>query len=104
MSGPPTYPVVQLGHQPCTPPGGKEGIDTRPGREVRGHRPPLDAVVDEVAHRVDHLSVAVALWPPAPARQPSRHRQQIPRIGDALELNAAWTTTTSAAIPAGTAS
>src|SRR5690606_30711209 len=37
-----------------------------------------DAVVDEVADRVDHLPVAVALRPPAPARQPPRHWQQVP--------------------------
>ncbi|WP_217242242.1 hypothetical protein [Streptomyces sp. AC555_RSS877] len=36
------------------------------------HRPPFDAVVDEIAHRVDQLPVAVDLRPPAPARQPSR--------------------------------
>lgn len=31
-----------------------------PGREVDGHGPPLDAVVDDVADRADHLTVAVA--------------------------------------------
>lgn len=73
-----TQPVVQLGHKSRIPPAGEEGIHPWPGREVRRHRPPLDAVVDEVAHRVDHLPVAVHFRPPAPARQPSRNRQQIP--------------------------
>jgi len=39
---------------------------------------PLDAVVDETAHHVDHLPVAAALRTPAPIRRPSGHRQQIP--------------------------
>lgn len=71
-------PVVQLGHQSRVPPAGEERIHAWPGREVGRHGPPLDAVVDEVAHRVDHLPVAVALRAAAPARQPSRHRQQVP--------------------------
>ncbi len=69
---------MQFSRQPCVPPAGEERVDPRPGRKVGRHRPPLDAVVDEVAHRVDHLPVAVALRPAAAARQPSRNRQQIP--------------------------
>ncbi len=79
-------PVVQLGHQARVPPAGEEGIHARPGRKVAGHRPPLDAVVDEVAHRVDHAAggsslpaarpglPAIPAPAAVPAPEPIRHR------------------------------
>ena len=86
-------PVMQFDHQPRIPPAGEEGVDPAARASSGGHRPPLDAVVDEVAHRVDHLPAAVALRAcrpgpratPAPAadpaRGPTRHRSCPSRTG-----------------------
>lgn len=69
-------PVVELGGQALVPPAPEEGVDAVPGWEVRGHRPPGDATRDQVAHRVDHLPVAIALRLPASALQPAGHRHR----------------------------
>lgn len=76
---PGTQPVVELLDQPVVAPAAEERIHPVPRREVHGRRPPLDAVVDQVADRVKERPVAVCLRLPAPAR----HRQQWP---DAVPL------------------
>lgn len=47
-----------------------------PGREVHGHRLPLDAAVDHLEDRVQHDIVTVALRASAPALQSCMNRQQ----------------------------
>ncbi len=74
-------PVVELPDQSVVAPASEERIDPVPGREVRRHRPPLDPVVDQIPHRVDHLPVAVALRPASPAVHPCRDRQHRPHHG-----------------------
>ncbi|SBU96653.1 hypothetical protein YW3DRAFT_05831 [Streptomyces sp. MnatMP-M77] len=74
LTDPSTQPVVELCDQPVLPPPAEEGIDPAPGREVRGHRTPGDPARDQVADRVEHRAVAVALGLPAPAFQQGRHR------------------------------
>src|SRR5512147_420075 len=63
------------------PPAAEEVVDGPPPGIIRGQRGPLDAVVDQVAHRVDHLAVAVLLQPSAPAIQPGRHRHRSTHLG-----------------------
>lgn len=77
-------PVVQLAEQALDPPAPVEGVDAVPCGEVHRHGPPLAAVVVQVAHRVDHLPVTVALRLPAPPLQPAGHRHRVAHDGPLL--------------------
>jgi hypothetical protein len=46
-------------------------VDGLPGREVRRHRPPADALLDQVADAVDDIAAAVPGRAPAPALLPA---------------------------------
>ena len=54
-------------------PAAEEVVDRPPVREVDRQGHPLHAVVDEVAHGVEHLAMAVRLRAPAPLEEPGRH-------------------------------
>ncbi|GFH38964.1 hypothetical protein SCWH03_52280 [Streptomyces pacificus] len=71
-------PLVQHVQELVRVPAMLECADGRPGREVGRHRPPLDAVVDEVPHRIDHFAVAETLRVAPAATQPARHRHHPP--------------------------
>lgn len=81
LADPAAQPVVELTDQGMVAPAAEERINPVPRREVRRHRPPLDAVVHEIAHRVQHGPVAVRLRLPSPAPHPARHRQERPDHG-----------------------
>jgi hypothetical protein len=68
---------VQLGEQALGQPAAEETVDRVPGGEVRRHRTPLDAAIDQVEHRVEHLPVAVGLRAAVEAYQPARQRQYV---------------------------
>ncbi len=72
-----TQPVVELGGQTLVPPAPEEGVDAVPRGEVHGHRPPGDTARDQVAHRVHHLPVAIALRLAAASLQPAGNRHRV---------------------------
>ena len=51
-------------------------VDGAPVREVRGHRPPLDTLLDQVADPVDDVAAAVPRGPAALAQRPGRGRER----------------------------
>lgn len=62
---------MQSTHVVTGPPAAEEVVDRPSGREVDRQSHPLHAVVDQVAHSVEHLAVAVRL------RTPARFRSQV---------------------------
>jgi len=74
LADPRAQPVVELLDQAVVTPAAKERVHPVPRREVGGHRPPLDAIVDQVANRIEYRPVAVRLRLPSPAAHPARHR------------------------------
>ena len=71
-------PVYQArGQSPGAPPV-KERVHRRPGREVRRQRPPLDAVLDHVEHRIQHRPQVMVHRPSAGPHQAGHH---LPGLG-----------------------
>jgi hypothetical protein len=79
LADPRSQPVVELPDQGVVAPAAEECVNPVPRREVSRHGPPLDAVVDQVADRVQYRPVTVRLRLSAPAAQPAR--QQRPDSG-----------------------
>ncbi|RPE27102.1 hypothetical protein EDD90_10783 [Streptomyces sp. Ag109_O5-1] len=81
---PGAQPVMELLDQGVVAPAAEEGIHPVPRWEVDRHRPPLDAVVNEIADRIEHRAVAIPLRPAAPPAHPARRRQQRPDLSPLL--------------------
>ena len=68
--------IVHLPGRPALVPAVGHVIDGAPVRQVRGHRPPLDALLDQVADRVHVIAAAPLRGAAAPAGPPGRSRQR----------------------------